>query len=146
MLGNLNLKDVTFNIIQPATEEDVNFLKNALNELDDNFQHINNINEMKNDPMVSEFYEKHCTSKTYVFQVRKCNNFNCTYHKPTRASTEVEVFPVPVPYELDGNLHYQPGSDPAGKFLPSKLENVKKCAHSIHFSPSAQTAKNVGSQ
>ena len=145
VLGNLSLKDVPFNILQPATEEDGNFLKNALDELDDNFQHINNINEMKNYHKVSEFHEKHCTSRTYFFQVRKCNNLNRTYHKPTRGSTEVEVFPDPtVPYELDGNLHYQPGSDPAEKFLPSKLENVEKCAHNIPFSPSAQTARNVG--
>ena len=144
VLGNLSLKDDPFNILQPATEEDVNFLENPLNELDDNFQHINNINEMKNYPMVLEFYEKQCTLRTYFFQVRKCNNLNCTYRKPTRGSTEVEVFPDPVPYELDGNLHFQPFSHPAEKFLPSKLENVKKCAHNIPFSPSAQTAKNVG--
>ena len=105
-------------MLQPATEEAVHFLENALNELDDIFQHINNIIEKKNDPMVSEFYEKHCTSRTYFFEVRKCNNLNSTYHKPTRRSTEVEVFPDPVPYELDGNLHYHPGSDPAEKFLP----------------------------
>ena len=48
VLGNLSLKDVPFNILQPATEEDVNFLENALNALDDNFQHFNNIIEMKN--------------------------------------------------------------------------------------------------
>ena len=97
-------------------------------------------------PMVLEFYEKHCTSRTYIFQVRKCNNLNCTYRKPTRGSTEVEVFPDLVPYELDGNLYYQPGSDPAEKFLPSKLENVEKCAQNIPFSPSAQTAKMSVSQ
>ena len=101
VLGNMSLKDVPFNILQPATEEDVNFLENALNELDDNSQYINNINEMKNYPMVSEFNEKHCTSRTYFFQVRKCNNLNCTYHKPTRGSTEVEVFSDPLKRMLE---------------------------------------------
>ena len=47
VLCNLSLQDVPFNILQPASE-DVNFLENALNELNDNFQHINNINEMNN--------------------------------------------------------------------------------------------------
>ena len=41
-------------------------------------------------------------------------------------------------------LHYQPGSDPDEKFLPSVLEDVEKSAHNVPFSPSAQTAKNVG--
>ena len=41
-------------------------------------------------------------------------------------------------------LSLKPGSDPEEKYLPSKLENPEKRSHNIPFSPSGQTAKNVG--
>ena len=56
----------------------------------------------------------------------------------------IDTFPDPVPIENDGVLHYTPGSDPTEKYLPSTLEDVEKSSHNIPFSPSAQTAKNVG--
>ena len=56
----------------------------------------------------------------------------------------IDVFPDPVPTEVDGSLHYQPGSDPTEKFLPSLLEDVEKSPHNVPFPPTAQTAKNVG--
>ena len=53
-------------------------------------------------------------------------------------------FPDPVLYEEDNITRYKPGSDPEEKYLPSKLENPEKRSHNIPFSPSGQTAKNVG--
>ena len=53
-------------------------------------------------------------------------------------------FPDPVPNEVNGSLHYQPGSDPTEIFLPSMLEDAEKSFHNVQFSPTAQTAKNVG--
>ena len=76
--------------------------------------------------------------------MRKCNDVDCTYHKPIRGNGEVTIFPDPVPKEIDNVLHYEPGCDPEEKFLPSKLEDIEKCAHNIPFPPTAQTAKNVG--
>ena len=54
------------------------------------------------------------------------------------------MFPDPVPKEVDGVIHYEQGSDPTEKFLPSKLEDVEKKPHNISFPPTANTAKNVG--
>ena len=76
--------------------------------------------------------------------MRKCNDVDCTYQKPIRGNGEVTIFPDPVPKEIDNVLHYEPGCDPEEKFLPSKLEDIEKCAHNIPFPPTAQTAKNVG--
>ena len=47
----------------------------------------------------------------------------------------IDVFPEPVPTEVDGSPHYQPGSDPTEKFLPSKLEDVAKSSIMCHFPP-----------
>ena len=84
----------------------------------------------------------HCARRH--FQVRKCSSNDCDFHKDTRGFEKITVFPDPEPYEEDGVKHYRPGSDPDEKFLPSKLHNAEKRPHNILFSPSAQTAKNVG--
>ena len=62
VLGNMSRKDVPFAIIQPATEENIDFLQQALNELDEMFQDLNNINDIKNYQKVSEFYH------IYIYQ------------------------------------------------------------------------------
>ena len=74
----------------------------------------------------------------------KCDDLTCEFHKSIRGPVKVENFPDPVPYEEDGVTRYQPGLDPAEKFLSSKLEDPEKRSHNIPFSPTAQTAKNVG--
>ena len=88
--------------------------------------------------MVSDFYEKHCTSRTYFSKYANVTILTA----PTCGSTEVEVFPDPVPYELDGNLHYQPRSDPT-----EILQNLKmlKNVHTISLSHlQHKRQKNVG--
>ena len=93
---------------------------------------------------VEHFYKKHCTSRTYFFQIRKCSDSSCLYHKPLRSDHTIDVvFPDPIPKEIDGVLHYQEGSDPDEKFLPSILENIEKSSHEIPFSPTGRTAENV---
>ena len=44
----------------------------------------------------------------------------------------------------EGNKHYHQGEDPEEIFIPSKLENPSKRGHGISFSPSTQTALNIG--
>ena len=61
-----------------------------------------------------------------------------------RGSEEVTEFPDPEPYEIEGVQHYRPGKDPSERYLPSKLEDAEKRPHNVPFTPSAQTAKNVG--
>ena len=89
-------------------------------------------------------FEKHCISRTCFFQVKKCDDPNCTFYKPTRSDHSIDTFPDPIPHEVDGILHYQPGIDEEEKFPPSTLKDVVKRPHDIPFNPSSQTAKNVG--
>ena len=62
-----------------------------------------------------------------------------------RGKEKVESFGDPIPHNDDKcNEHYQQGEDPQEKFIPSKLENPLKKAHSIPFSLSAKIALKVG--
>ena len=61
-----------------------------------------------------------------------------------RGKEQVESFGDPIPHNDDKcNKHYQHGEDPEEKFIPSKLKNFSKKAHSIPFSLSEETALNV---
>ena len=95
-------------------------------------------------PKFAEFWSNHVTSRTYFFQVRKCKDVLCLFHKPIRGQHDVDVFPDPIPSEIDGVLHYNEGSDPTEKYLLSILENVEKQDSGIKFAVTARTAKNVG--
>ena len=144
VLKNLSLKDEPFEILQPADVDDIDALEKELGKIDKHFTAMNSMKDAKNSNVI-EFYNKHCTSRTYFFQVRKCDDISCSFHQPMRGDiATIDVFPDPVPTEVDGSLHYQPGSDPTEKFLPSKLEDVEKSPHNVPFPPTAQTAKNVG--
>ena len=94
-------------------------------------------------PKFAEFWSNHVTSENF-FQVRKCKDVLCLFHKPIRGQHDVDVFPDPIPSEIDGVLHYNEGSDPTEKYLPSILENVEKQDSGIKFAVTARTAKNVG--
>ena len=142
VLSNLSLKDIPFTILPAATTEDELDLENTLDNIDKEFSGMSTMSKgVRN---VLQFYEKHCITRTYFFQIRKCTDVSCAYHKPIRGGDEIDIFPDPVPQEIDGILHYNPGSDADEKFLPSKLEDVEKGSHNIPFSPTGQTAKNVG--
>ena len=95
-------------------------------------------------PSIQKFFDTHATKRTYYFQLRKCTDNQCEFHGEIRGTEEIKIFPDPEPYEKDGVQHYRPGSDADEKFLPSKLHNAEKRPHNIPFSPTAQTAKNVG--
>ena len=135
VLGNLSLKDEPFEILQPADKDDFQALEKELDWIDKRYFEIKAMSDAK----------KQCTQRTYFFQVRKCDEISYPYHQPIRGDVaSIEVFSDPVPTEVDGVLHYQAGSDPDEKFLPSVLEDVEKSSHNVPFSLSAQTTKNVG--
>ena len=144
VLGNRFLKDEQFRVLEPADSEQIGRLEEGLSTLEENLKNAKSLIKADKFHKFKEFYEKHCVSRTYFFQVRKFSVSSCTFHKPLRGDQNIDVFPDPEPYEEEGVTHYRPGSDPEEKYLPSKLEDPERRAHNIPFSPSAQTAKNVG--
>ena len=76
--------------------------------------------------------------------ISTCSNVDCPWHEPLRYG-EISSFGEPVPKEkTNGSITYIQESNPSEKFLPSKLENPAKCNHGMPFTPTAQTAVNVG--
>lgn len=61
-----------------------------------------------------------------------------------RGDSPIDVFPDPMPNEVDVMLHYKPGSDPEETFLPSILKDVEKSYNNITFSPITQTVESLG--
>ena len=132
---------VPFNVVEPASTDDLQ------KYLDDNIN-INSLTERKDlnkFPIFKNFLKNHAVERTYYFHVFKCNDANCQFHKPLRGEAP-SALGDPVPYtDEEGITHYKQGDDPEEIFMPSKLEDITKRNHGIDFSPSAQTALNVGS-
>ena len=91
------MKGVPFNILPPGTEEDEDDLEKELGVVDERFASMNTVAESKQSSRVSEFFEKHCISRTYFFQVKKCNDPNCTFHKPIVATVLLILLQAPCP-------------------------------------------------
>ena len=89
VLSNLSLKDEPFEILQPAVDGNLAFLEEDVRNFEDNFKDMNSFADMKCFPKFSDFYSTHCNSRTYFFQVRKCNDLTCPYHKPLRGDEEI---------------------------------------------------------
>ena len=91
--------------------------------------------------------ETQTSSRTDSYHIFKCGDESCIYHSPLRGSAP-EPFPNPVPVtNADiSDCSYEKGLDPSEMNLPSKLEDVTvtKQNHNVPFTPTAQTAKNIG--
>ena len=95
-------------------------------------------------PKFYEFYNKHCVSRTYHFHIFKCSEADCPWHEPIRFG-KIANFGELAPSEIaDDTVKYILSSDPSEKFLPTKFENPGKRTHGTPFTPTAQTAINVG--
>ena len=64
-------------MLQPATEDDIRSLGQASGELDERFPNMDGMNNAKKSTEVQDFFQKHCTSRTYFFQVKNCNDLDC---------------------------------------------------------------------
>ena len=142
----LSLKGKKIEIFQAATQDKIDTCNNILlNNFDENILTLSlraHFTKSKY-PNLHEFYTKHCVSRTYYFHVFKCSELDCPWHKPLRYG-EISCFGEPVPKEkTDGSITYVQWSNPE-KFLPSKLENPAKRNHGMPFTPTDQTALNVG--
>ena len=109
VLGNLFLKDEQFRVLEPADSEQIGRLEEGLSTLDENLKNSKSLIEADKSPKFEEFYEKHCVSRTYFFQVQKCSDASCTFHKPLHCDQNINVFPDPEPYEEEGVTHYRQG-------------------------------------
>ena len=145
VFSKLSLKDKRFQTFSPCTDEELTNYQLSNDRFDENISELKWKEHLKNFPKFREFLLTHTTRRTYYFHVFKCSTDDCPFHFPVRGKENIENFGDPIPhYDDEGNEHYHQGEDPEEKFIPSKLENPSKWGHGIPFSPSAQTALNVG--
>ena len=91
--------------MEPADSEQIGRLEEGLSTLDENLKNAKSLIEADKFPKFKEFYDKHCVSRTYFFQVRKYSDASCTFHKPLRGDQNIDVFLDPEPYEEEGVTH-----------------------------------------
>ena len=136
VFSRISLKGVPFQFVDPATLEEIQKYSDSLKMFEKGVDSLTEKKEMTKFPRFEQFLKGH-TVGTYYFQVFKCKNTECKFHKSLRGD---EPTPIgdPIPFTDDE------GNDPEETYISSKLEDVTKRNHGMDFSPSAQTALNVG--
>ena len=82
-------------------------------------------------PKFKDSYEKHCVHRTYYFHVHICNDDTCQYHGLSTCG-EITALGDPVLVQGEyGKEHYERGSDPEEKFMPSPLHDPSKRPHGM---------------
>ena len=126
------MKNEKFKIFEPASAEELAKYKLKNEIFDKSIADFEKKESLQLYPNFSNFLNTHYTSRTYYFPIFKCESDYCKFYLPLRDGP-IEKFGDPVPYQDDnGNEHYCLGDDPA------------KRKHGLPFSPTAQTALNVG--
>ena len=138
VLMRLSLKEKPFKIYKAALDDEIERYKKTVA---DKFETMPSSSD---DPIVKDFYEKHCIKRTYFFQVKKCDDVQCPFHQPITTGNRIDDFPDPIPYDDNGVERYKEGTDNEEKFLPSMLQDASKRPHNIPFAPTGQTAKAGG--
>ena len=95
------------------------------------------MNDAKKVTQSTLFFQKHRTSRTYFFQVNKCNDLECLHHKPLHGGSQIDVFLDPVPSEVEMYCITNSKVIHGEKNLLSILEGVEESSHNIPFSPAA---------
>ena len=143
LFGKLYLNESPFQILEPATPEEINEYTTKLNVFGD-LSNLNRKAQIKDYPTFKQFLTQHTSARTYSFHIFKCSDPDCIFHEPLRGEP-IEKFGEPVPKSDDGSKeYYVEGDDPEESHLPSKTANPEKQKHNIPFTPTAATAKNVG--
>ena len=148
----LSLKDKPFSIFEAASEHQVAGLWNVVGDLDPcldkNMRAKKDISKCK---ALKAFMEHCCQIRHYSFSIKKCGKDNCTLCLPPVLPLDVfntlNFLPDPVPDPVN-DQHYRAfeslyGVSTSECHRPS-LKSAGKKSHDIPFSPSGQTAANVG--
>ena len=145
VFSKLSLKDKRFQTFSPCTDEELTNYHLPKDRFDENISNFKKKEHLKNFPKFNKFLHTHTTRHTYYFHIFKCSTDDSHFHFPVRGKEKIESFGHPILHNDDeDNKYYHQGEDPEEKFIPSKLENPSKRGHGILFSPSVQTALNVG--
>ncbi|CAG8767772.1 14884_t:CDS:2, partial [Racocetra persica] len=161
----LELKEEKFSIFEAATDQDMKHLWESVLEVDNSLvPEDTSKKHIENKPRILEFMNHCCRSRTYFFEIRKCQEARtgCTICKPPWSRPDVfsklQPFPDSIPKANED--HYMPfceiySKDTSKKYRPSLLQKANVPTSTITttidslgvngmgFSPRAQYATNV---
>ena len=134
----LVLKDVPY---EAASQHQMSGLWNCVGDMDPKLKlDMKAKKDISGCPDLKAFIDHCCQIKHYAFSIKKCGKLDCSICLPTRLPLEefgtLSFLPVPSPD--DDNLMSSMVR------LPSLKDGRGKQSHGMPFSPSGQTASNVG--
>lgn len=149
----LSLKGKPFHIFEAASEHQMDGLWNVVGDLDPNLEpKMKAKKDISKCQALKAFMDHCCRIRHYSFSIKKCGKHDCAICLPPVLSPDVfstlAFLPDPVP-DPDNDQHYKKFDDLYGTFTneshrPSLKDDGGKKPHEIPFSPSGQTAANVG--
>ena len=136
LFKRLKLKEKPFHTQDPATDAEMDSLRNEILKVDSTLLKIDTTAPKVNKQTVfMKFIQTHCFERNYAFAVKKCGSRLCNICNPPRLPEDVfsglHFLPDPMPKDD----HYLPFQEVYGKvttekFRPS-LWNRKRSSHSI---------------
>ncbi|CAB4491167.1 unnamed protein product [Rhizophagus irregularis] len=101
--SRLSLHDLKFKIASPAIETEIDSLFESILTAESQLT-INDTTlvELRKFHKLKEFIDTHCQIRQYSFQIKKCNNSECTI-----------CLPVELPIEVFDELHFLPDPEPS---------------------------------
>ncbi|POG68188.1 hypothetical protein GLOIN_2v1878539 [Rhizophagus irregularis DAOM 181602=DAOM 197198] len=102
-ISRLSLHDLKFKITSPAIETEIDSLFESILTAESQLT-INDTTlvELRKFHKLKEFIDTHCQIRQYSFQIKKCNNSECTI-----------CLPVELPIEVFDELHFLPDTEPS---------------------------------
>lgn len=112
----------------PATDDEIEACKDRVSKALGGIDFAAKIakSQVMNEHHAKDFFDKHVKATSYAFQIKKCTDKACKYHKKVRLSKstfdQIKWLPTPTP---DGNMKYKSfdsvyGNDPSDECVPSK--------------------------
>ena len=113
-ISQLYYKGEQFKIGKKATEADQRDLMSYLEMIDDSIDWYDKYltkKEVMKSKSVQEFYRKHVSINQYCFQIKKCTDKNCNFHKPVTINkdefSQIKWLPMPtISLNLEGEEKY----------------------------------------
>ena len=88
VLGHLQLKGENFNLFVPATQQEMDTCRSAIQCIDDTIPPVMKAS-LPNYPRVQKFMDHCCRKRHYSFEVRKCGTVDCNICKAVRLPPDV---------------------------------------------------------
>ena len=145
------MKDEPFTVVNAATKQEMDALFEELKAIEPQLPQTDQSQTViEKRPGLKKFLSHCCLIRKYTFSVKTCFEPSCTICQPPRlpASIYERIHHLPDPIPDDSGEHYKSfeelyGMKTTERHCPSVASKATK-GHGMPFSPTAQTATNVG--